>query len=395
MHQGKFIFAQLVEFIYRHDFDRCVKRRNGDSKVRQLTCRDQFLAMMFGQLTNLKSLSGIVSCLNAHSKKLYHLGFKINRFVLSTLTRANENRDWRIYRDLAQLLIEQARKLYAQDNDFGLELKNSVYVLDSTIIELCLSTFKWAYFELGKSAVKIHTQLNLRGNIPSFFLITEAKTHDINFLDLLEIEQGAFYIMDRGYVDFERLYAINSQNAFFIIRAKGSLSFQKLYSRKVDKANGLRCDQIIKLKHFYSKKYYPEKLRRIKYYDIETNKYYVYLTNNFDLDAKVVADLYKRRWQIELFFKWIKQHLRIEVFWGYSFNAVKTQICIAICTFLIVAIAKKQLKVKLDLYEILQILSVSQFDKTPINTLLSEVDLQNIVDQPQKQQCLWDILTQR
>lgn len=391
MHQGKFIFAQLVELIYRHDFDRCVKRYNGDSKVRQLTCRDQFLAIMFGQLTNLKSLSGIISCLNAHSKKLYHLGFKISKFVLSTLTRANENRDWRIYRDLAQLLIRQARKLYAQDNDFKLELKNSVYVLDSTIIELCLNTFRWAYFELEKSAVKIHTQLDLKGNIPSFFLITEAKTHDINFLDVLEFEAGAFYIMDRGYFDFERLFKINQQKAFFVIRAKGSLSCERIYSNKIDKPIGLRCDQIIKLKHFYSRKHYPKKLRRIKYYDIETNKYYVYLTNNFDLDAKTIADLYKHRWQIELFFKWIKQHLRIEVFWGYSFNAVKIQICIAICTFLTVAIAKKQLKVKLDLYEILQILSVSQFDKTPINVLLSEVELQNYINQSQKQQCLLNI----
>lgn len=391
MHQGKYIFAQLVEFIYRHDFDRCVKHYRGDNKVRQLTCRDQFLAMVFGQLTNLKSLSGIVSCLNAHSKKLYHLGFRTSKFVLSTLTRANEKRDWRIYRDLAQLLIEKARKLYVQDNDFALELKNSVYVLDSTIIELCLATFKWAYFELGKSAVKIHTQLDLRGNIPSFFLITTAKTHDVNFLDQLAIEKGAFYIMDRGYLDFERLYAVNSQDAFFVIRAKGNLSFQKFSSRKVDKAKGLRCDQIIGLKHFYSRKYYPEKLRRIKYYDAKTDKHYVYLTNNFDLDAKVIADLYKHRWQIELFFKWIKQHLRIEVFWGYSFNAVKTQICVAICTFLVVAIVRKQLKVKLDLYEILQILSVSQFDKTPVNTLLSGVESQSFAEQPQKQQCLWGI----
>jgi len=391
MYQGKFIFAQIVDFIPYYDFNKSVKLYRGDNKVRQLTCRDQLLAMMFGQLTNLRSLRGIVLCLNAHSNLLYHLGFKANKFILSTLTRANENRDWRIYRDLAQLLIRQARKLYAQDNDFKLELNNSVYVLDSTIIELCLSVFKWAKFEQDTAAVKIHTQLDLKGNIPSFFLITEAKKHDVNFLDILKFEAGAFYIMDRGYFDFERLYRINSQKAFFIIRAKGSLSFGIMYSRKVDRAIGLRSDQIIKLKHFYSKKRYPEKLRRIKYYDIETNKYYVYLTNNFDLDAKVIADLYKHRWQIELFFKWIKQHLRIEVFWGYSFNAVKTQICIAICAFLTVAIAKKQLKVKLDLYEILQILSVSQFDKTPMNTLLSEVELQNFIDQPRKQQCLWDI----
>jgi len=391
MHQGKFIFAQIVEFVPRYLLDRYVRNYKGDSKIRKLNCRDQFLAMMFGQLTNLKSLRGIILCLNAHLKCLYHLGFKTSKFTLSTLTRANEKRDFRIYRDLAQLLIKKAQKLYVNDNDFEIELQGSIYVLDSTIIELCLSTFKWAYFELGKSAVKIHTQLDLKGNIPAFFLITEAKVHDINFLDILEFEKNAFYIMDRGYLDFERLYKINRKDAYFIVRAKAGLSLKRLYSRKVDRITGVRCDQIIKLRHFYSKKNYPEKLRRVKYYDIETNKYYVYLTNNFDLDAKVIADLYKHRWQIELFFKWIKQHLRIEVFWGYSANAVKTQICIALSVFLLVAIIKKLLKIDRDLYEILQILSLSQFEKTPINTLLSEADLQIFTGQPQKQQGLWDI----
>lgn len=384
MHQGKYIFAQILEFITQYEFDKCVVRYDGNSRVHSLSCRDQFLALAFGQLTNLRSLRGIVLCLNAHKNLLYHLGFKTGQFTLSTLSRANENRDWKIYQDLTQLLIKQARKLYVNDNDFKIELEGSVYALDSTIIELCLATFKWAYFELGKSAVKIHTQLDLRGNIPSFFHITEAKTHDINFLDVLEFETGAFYVMDRGYFDFERLRQINSEKAFFIIRAKASLSFERMYSKEVDRTTGLRCDQIIKLKNFYSRKHYPEKLRRIKYYDIETNKYYIYLTNNFDLDAKVIADLYRHRWQIELFFKWIKQHLRIEVFWGYSINAVKTQICIAFCTFLLVAIMKKQLNVNRNLYEILQILSVSQFEKTPVNTLLSEFDLQNIPDQAQK-----------
>ena len=390
MHQGKFVFAQLVDFIYRHDFDKCVKRHNGDKMVRELTCRDQFLAMMFGQMTNLKSLSGIVCCLNAHHSKLHHLGFRTNNFVLSTLTRANEKRSWKIYKDLAQLLIGKATKLYADDNDFEIDLKGTPYVLDSTIIELCLNIFKWAKFTKFTSAVRVHTQLSLKGNIPSFFLITKAKTHDINFLDEIDFEENAYYIMDRGYFDFARLYQIHLQKAFFIIRAKASLSFTRMYSRPVDKATGVCCDQEIKLNHFYSNKDYPEKLRRIKYHDKETSKYYIYLTNNFELDAKTIADLYKHRWQIELFFKWLKQHLHIEVFWGRSFNAVKTQICVAICTFLIVAIAKKQLNVKFDLYKILQILSVSQFDKTPINTLLSEVGLQSFADQPQKQQCLWD-----
>jgi len=343
MYQGKYIFAQIIKFIPRYLFDQCVEKYKGNSKVRKLDCRDQFLALVFGQLTGLRSLRGIVLCLNAHSKLLYHLGFKTNNFVLSTLARANENRNWRIYRDLTKVLIEKARKLYINDNDFSIELNNSVYVLDSTIIDLCLATFKWAYFELKKSAVKIHTQLDLKGNIPSFFLITKAKTHDVNFLDNLEFEKDAIYIMDRGYFDFKRLWKINKQEAYFVIRAKKSISWNRIYSNKVNKTTGLRCDQIIKLKNFYSNKHYPKKLRRIKYYDEETNQCYVYLTNNFELDAMIIVALYKHRWQIELFFKWIKQHLKIQVFWGYSFNAVKTQIYIAISSFLLVAIIKKQM----------------------------------------------------
>jgi len=384
MHQGKYVFAQIIEFITQYEFDKCVKRYGGDNRMRSLCCRDQFLALAFGQLTNLRSLRGIVLCLNAHSRFLYHLGFKVNNFSLSALARANEKRDYNIYQDLARLLIAETRKLYVDDNEFKIELDGAVYALDSTVIELCLTTFKWAYFELKKSAVKIHTQLDLRGNIPSFFHITKAKVHDINLLDILEFEIGAFYIMDRGYFDFERLWIINQVGASFVIRAKKSISYERMYSNEVDKSIGLRSDQTIKLKHFYSKKHYPEKLRRIKYYDAETKKYYIYLTNNFKVDAKIVADLYKQRWQIELFFKWIKQHLKIEVFWGYSQNAVKTQICIALCTFLLVAIMKKKLGIKKNLYEILQILSASQFEKTPINTLLSESDLQNSLDHAQK-----------
>jgi Transposase DDE domain/Domain of unknown function (DUF4372) len=384
MFQGQYIFSQIIEFIPRREFDKFVKQYNGNQRIRNFDCRDQLLAMMFGQLTNLRSLRGIVLCLNAHAGLLYHLGFKTEQFTLSTLSRANENRDWRIYQNLAQLLIGKARKLYANDNDFEIELQGAVYALDSTVIELCLATFKWTYFELGKSAVKIHMQLDLRGNIPSFFLITRAKTHDINFLDVLGFEAGAFYVMDRGYFDFERLWKINQAKAYFIIRAKSSISWERLYSKKVNRSTGLRCDQIIKLKNFYSQKHYPEKLRRVKYYDAATNRYYIYLTNNFKLDAQKVADLYKHRWQIELFFKWIKQHLKIEVFWGYSANAVKTQICVALCAFLLVAIMKKKLNINRNLYEILQILSVSQFEKTPINTLLSEFDLQTFENQAQK-----------
>lgn len=372
MFQDRYIFSQIADFISDYELGKCVKKYCGGKRIKRFSCRDQFLSLLFGQLTNLKSLRGIVLCLNAHPSQLYHLGFKTKKFTLSTMSRANQFRDWRIWREFTEYLIGVARHLYTHDNAFAIELKNSVYVLDSTVIDLCLATFKWAYFELQKSAVKIHTQLDLHGNIPSFFLITKAKTHDVNFLDSLSFEKDAIYIMDRGYFHFKRLFIINQNKAYFIIRAKDSLSFQKLSARTVDKATGLRCDQTIMLKHFYSRKQYPSKLRRVKYYDRETDTHYVYLTNNFEIDAKTIADLYKHRWQIELFFKWIKQHLKIQVFWGYSFNAVKTQICIAISTFLIVAIIKKQLKIKRNLYEILQILQVTQFEKIAINTLISQ-----------------------
>lgn len=384
MNKDRYIFSQIIDFIPRYEFDKCVSRYQGNKRIRSLTCRDQFLSLVFGQLSGLGSLRGIVLCLNAHSRELYHLGFRVKKLTLSTLSRANQFRDWRIYQDFTEHLIKRARQLYVNDNDFSIELENSIYALDSTIIELCLSTFKWAYFELKKSAVKVHTQLDLKGNIPSFFLITKAKKHDVNFLDNLEYEKEAIYIMDRGYFDFERLYKIHQQESFFIIRAKGSLSFKRIYSHKVDRSTGLRCDQTIKLNHFYSRKHYPEKLRRIKYYDKETDKYYIYLTNNFNITAQTVADLYRHRWQIELFFKWMKQHLKIQVFWGYSFSAVKTQICIAIASFLIVAILKKELNIKRNLYEILQILQVSQFEKTALVSLLTETQLQIPEDEPGK-----------
>jgi len=390
MFQGQYIFSQIIEFIPRRELDKFVKQYNGNQRIRNFDCRDQLLAMMFGQLTNLRSLRGIVLCLNAHASLLYHLGFKTKQLTLSTLSRANEKRDWRIYQSLAQLLIGKARKLYINDNDFEIELQGAVYALDSTVIDLCLTTFKWAYFELGKSAVKIHTQLDLKGNIPSFFLITGAKTHDINFLDVLEFEAGAFYIMDRGYFDFERLWKIHQAKAYFVIRAKKSISWKRVYSGLVNRSTGLRCDQTIKLKNFYAKKHYQEKLRRVKYYDAQTNRYYVYLTNNFETEAIKIADIYKHRWQIELFFKWIKQHLKIEVFWGYSVNAVKTQICVALCAFLLVAIMKKKLNINRNLYEILQILSVSQFEKTPVNIILSEMELHNFNEHFLKQPSLFN-----
>ena len=385
MNQDKYIFSQIVDLLPRWTFDACVKKYFGNKRIKNLTCHDEFLALMFGQLTNLNSLRGIVLCLNVHPNQLYHLGFRTKKFTLSTLSRANQFRDWRIWCDFTNHLIIKTRKLYVDENDFSIDLKNTIYALDSTIIDLCLATFKWAYFELKKSAVKIHTQLDLKGNIPSFFLITKAKTHDVNFLDHIKFEKEAIYIMDRGYFHFKRLYTIQKQNAYFIVRSKDSLSFKRLYSHPIDKSIGLKCDQIIILKHFYSHKDYPDKLRRIKYYDQETDTTYVYLTNNFDIPAKTIADLYKHRWQIELFFKWIKQHLKIQVFWGYSFNAVKTQICIAISSFLLIAIAKKQLKVKRNLYEILQILQVSQFEKIPITTLIAQTRLQIPKENHQKQ----------
>lgn len=381
MNQGKYVFSQILEYVPRHELNYCIQKHKGNLRIRNFDCRDQLLAMMFGQLTNLRSLRGIVICLNAHLQLLYHLGFKSNHFTLSTLSRANENRSWKIYQDLAQTLIAEARNLYLNDNDFQIELNGAVYAIDSTVIDLCVTTFKWAYFEKDRSAIKIHTQLDLRGNIPSFFLITEAKMQDNHFLDALEFEAGAFYVMDRGYFDFKRLWMINQAKAYFVIRAKKGFAFKRVYSNEIKKLTGIRCDQIIRMKYFNAKKAYPEKLRRIKYYDTETDKYYTFITNNFDLDAKKIADLYRHRWQIELFFKWIKQHLRIEVFWGHSVNSVKTQICIAICTFLIVAIMKKRLGIKRDIYEILQILALSQFEKTPINTLISESKLQ-IIDHP-------------
>lgn len=377
MNIDRYIFSQITDFVPYYEFGTFVQKYRGDKSIRRLTCRDQFFALVFGQLTGLQSLRGITICLNAHKNQLYHLGFRSKYFTLSTLSRANQFRDWRIWKNFTEHLISKARKLYEKDNDFSIELENSVYALDSTIIDLCLATFKWAYFELKKSAVKIHTQLDLKGNIPSFFLITKAKVHDVNFLDQLKFEREAIYIMDRGYFDFERLHVIHEQGAYFVIRSKESLSFQRMYSHEIEEGTGLRCDQTIRLKHFYTRKSYPEKLRRIKYFDKETDTYYVYLTNNFEISAQTVADLYRHRWQIELFFKWMKQHLKIQVFWGYSFNAVKTQICIAISTFLLVAIMKKELKIKRDLYEILQILSVSQFEKTALTSLLSDATLHN------------------
>ena len=310
--------------------------------------------------------------------------------MLTTLARINKKRDWRIYRDFAQILIEQAKELYIDDEKFNLDLDGSCYAIDSSTLELCFNVFKWARLVKVRAAVKLHLVLDLQGNIPSFFHISSGKVNDVNFLDMIELETGAYYIMDRGYLDFRRLFKINSSGSFFVTRAKKNFAFKRLYSNKIDKTTNIRCDQIIRLTNYQAKKKYSDKLRRVKYFDKETKKYFVFLTNDFNLDSKTIADIYKQRWQIELFFKWIKQHLKIKSFWGYSENAVKTQICIAICTYLIVAIIKKQLKIERNLYEILQILSVSLFDKSPLVKLISEVDLQNFEEHPQKQRSLWD-----
>jgi len=374
--------------VVRYQFNQCVDRYRGDDWVKRFSCWDQFMAMAFGQLTRRESLRDIVICLGAKRDKLYHIGFR-SPVARSTLAYANEHRDWRIYRDLAQVLIARARRLYLCDTPFLLDLDGTVYVMDSTTIDLCLSVFPWAQFRTTKAAVKLHTLMDLRGNIPTFFHISNGKEHDRHFLDIVEYEQGAYYVMDRGYVDYERWYAITQAGAFFVTRAKDNLAFTRLYSNKVDKDSGVRCDQVIRFSGYKALREYPETLRRIKYVDEETGRTYVFVTNDFNVSATTIAELYKNRWQIELFFKWIKGHLKIQAFWGTSRNAVKTQICIAICAYLLVAIVKKEHSINRNLYEILQILSITPFDKTPMNTLLSEFVLQPTDDRVQKLPFLW------
>ena len=375
MNQGSTIFSQIMGFLPKHKFRQCVSRYKGNYRVRSFTCFDQFLCMAFAQLTYRESLRDIVCCLRAMRDKLYHMGIraKVSR---TTLARANENRDWHIYCDFAQVLIHQARKLYAED-DFGLELKETVYALDSTTIDLCLSLFPWARFRKTKGAVKMHTLLDLRGNIPSFVAITDGKVHDVNILDALIPEPGAIYVMDKAYLDYRRLYSLHQNAAFFVTRAKSNTQIKRLYSNPVDKSTGLRCDQIVVMTGYYTKKAYPDKLRRIKYYDSRNDLRLVFLTNQLNLSAITIADLYQSRWQIELFFKWIKQHLRIKAFYGTSENAVKTQIWIAITVYVLVAIIKKRMNIELSLYTILQILSVSIFEKMSILEAFTANDYKN------------------
>ncbi len=372
MNIGRTVFTQLLDFIPSYEFRQCVERYNGNYKVKTFSCRDQFLCMAFAQLTYRESLRDIEACLRVAKTKLYHMGIR-GKVSRNTLAHANETRDWRIYADFAQVLIRIARELYANE-DFGLELDQTVYALDATIIDLCLSVFPWAKFRTNKGAVKLHTLLDLRGSIPVVISITHGKIHDVNMLDELFIEAGAIYIMDRAYIDFSRLYRIHQSQAFFVTRPKSNFVFKRLYSQPVDKSTGVQVDQVITVTGFYALKDYPEKLRRIRYFDAETKKRLIFLTNNFTLPAPIIARLYKCRWQVELFFKWIKQHLRIKAFYGTTENAVKSQIWIAISVYVLVAIVKKRLKLDRSLYTILQILSVTLFEKTPISQALSNID---------------------
>lgn len=389
MNSGKYVLSQIMEFIPRFQFNQCVDRYAGHQGVRSFSCSDQFLALSFGQLSHRESLRDVVNCLNSQQEKLYHLGFS-SQVKLPTLARANEKRDWRIYRDFAQILIKKARQLYLDDQNFTMELEGACYVIDATVIELCLSVFPWAKLKTIRAGVKVNLQMDLKGNIPVFFRITNAKRHDMNFLDEIEVEPSAHYILDRGYLNFKKLYRLHQLGAFFVIRSFKNLGFRRVYSNPKNRENDICCDQIIKLTHWLSSKKYPEKLRRIKVYDQETARYFVFLTNDFNLTAESIAELYRNRWQIELFFKWMKQHLKIKTFWGYSENAVKTQICIAICAYLLVVIAKKRLKIDQSLYEILQILNVTLLTKNPLESLFSEHELQDFSDSNEKQASLWD-----
>lgn len=375
MFAGQLVFTQLMDLLPRHGFNTCVRRYRGDYRARDFKCRDQFLCMAFAQLTFRESLRDIETCLRSLEPKLYHAGFR-GRISRSTLGDANRRRDWRIYFDLAQLLIARARRLYVNER-FGLELENAVYALDATTIDLCLTLFPWAPFRRRKAAVKLHTLLDLRGNIPTFIRISAGKMHEVNVLDELFIEAGAFYVMDKGYLDFARLFRLDRQAAFFVIRAKANQVYRRQESRVVDKTSGLRSDQTILLTGPLVSQKYPQPLRRVSFYDVEHQRKLVFLTNNFTLPALTIAQLYRCRWQIELFFKWIKQHLRIKAFYGNSVNAVKTQVWIAVSVYLLVAILKKELRSELGLAEILQILSVNTFEKTPLSQLLATFKPQN------------------
>jgi len=375
MNLGQTVFSPVVDHLPRYEFLQCVARYRGDYQQKSFSCWDQFLAMAFAQLTYRESLRDIEACLRSMSSKLYHMGFR-GRVARSTLAEANESRDWRIYADFAQVLIGIARPLYAHD-PIGVDLDQSLYALDSTTIDLCLALFPWARFRQHKAAVKMHTLLDLHGNIPTFIRITDGKVHDVNILDEILPEAGAFYVMDRGYIDFERLYVFTLCSAFFVVRTKENVLLQRRYSHTVDKSTGVRSDHTVILTAMESAKVYPDALRRVSYFDTETNKRLKFLTNNFALPALTIAQAYKRRWQVELFFRWIKQHLRIKSFFGTSENAVKTQIWIAVSVYVLVAIVRKRLGLQVSLYQILQILSVTLFEKVPILRALEVPNFQS------------------
>ena len=389
MNLGRTVFAQLMDELPSYEFRKCVARYGGDHKLRGFSCWDQFLCLSFAQLTYRESLRDIQACLRSVQPKLYHMGFR-GKVSRSTLADANESHDWRIYADFAQILIRIARPLYARD-PIGVDLDQSLYALDSTTIDLCLSLFPWAKFRRHKAAVKMHTLLDLRGNIPTFIRITDGKVHDVNILDEIGPEPGAFYVMDRAYVDFERLFVFTLCSSFFVVRTKKNILLQRRYSHPVDKSTGLRSDQTVILTAIESAQAYPDSLRRVSYFDAATNKRLKFLTNNFALPALTIARIYKSRWQIELFFKWIKQHLRIKKFYGASENAVKTQIWIAVSVYVLVAIVRKRLGLEASLYQILQILSVTLFEKTPILQAFGDPESQEKSDPIYNQLNLWDL----
>jgi len=372
MNQGRTVFSQLISFLPDREFRRCVERYQGDIRLRGFSCWDQYLAMAFAQLTYRESLRDIEACLRSMQGKLYHLGFR-GKVARSTLADANESHDWRIFADFAQVLIGIARPLHARD-PMGVDLQQSLYALDSTTIDLCLSLFPWARFRRRKAAVKMHTLLDLHGNIPTFIRVTSGDVHDVNLLDEIMPEAGAFYVMDRGYIDFQRLFVFTLSSAFFVVRTKSNVLLERRYSHPVDKSTGVRSDQTVILASFESASVYPDALRRVSYFDTEASQWLKFLTNNFTLPALTIAQIYKQRWQVELFFKWIKQHLRIKAFYGISENAVKTQIWIAVSVYVLVAIVRKRLALEASLYQILQILSLTLFEKTPILCALQAID---------------------
>jgi hypothetical protein len=386
MYSGKIVFAQIMDFLPMYEFQKCVKRYQGNYKIRNFSCFDQFLSMGFAQLTHRESLRSIEVSLNCIESKVYHMGIR-GKVARMNLARANEKRDWRIYAEFAQILIHTARDLYTNE-DFGVELDNTVYALDATTVDLCLSLFPWARFRKTKAGIKLHTLIDLRGNIPTFIDITSALVNDVNVLDILIVEPGSYYVMNRGYVDFTRFYRMHQDRAFFLTRAKKNIKFKRVYSRKVDKSTGLRLDQTIVLTDSYNK--YPAHLRRVRFFDAENKRMLTFLTNDFSSPALTIAQLYKCRWQIELFFKWIKQHLRIKAFFGTSENAVKTQIWIAICIYVLVAIIKKRLNVQHSLYTILQVLSISSFEKIPLVDLLAMPSIQHTASQQKQLSFDWD-----